>query len=192
MNAQNIEVSQDDVLYAFAVEPIRNAQTLSIYLKMYPQFAMELVELSRELDRDERTENRQLTGEDHSRIESAWQKHSKSLIDSPKDPFQTLSIDALRKVASALGVPRQVISAFRDRLVIVSTVPKRFLFEMARNMEISAEVLVEALSKPAAVHGPAILKADSKPDATDPVPFEKVLADAGVPIEMRTILLADD
>ena len=43
--------SREDVLDAFAVEPNHERNTLERYLRDYPQYAAELVDLSRELSR---------------------------------------------------------------------------------------------------------------------------------------------
>ena len=44
-------ISRDDVLYAFAIEEDMGHDTLVNYLTAYPQYASDLVDLSRELSR---------------------------------------------------------------------------------------------------------------------------------------------
>jgi len=56
-----------------------------------------------------------------------------------------LSTPELRDVAKRLDVPRQVITAFRERRVILSTVPRRFLARLAEAVNSSIEILIEAL-----------------------------------------------
>lgn len=41
--------SEEDVLYAFSVEPKHDRQTIENYLRRYPELAEELIDLSHEL-----------------------------------------------------------------------------------------------------------------------------------------------
>jgi hypothetical protein len=43
------EMPLEEVLLAFAVEPVRDRATLERYLELYPRFAEDLVDLSHEL-----------------------------------------------------------------------------------------------------------------------------------------------
>jgi hypothetical protein len=46
----SVTKSFDDVMFAFSVEPQQDATTLARYLKAYPQFAADLVDLAHELN----------------------------------------------------------------------------------------------------------------------------------------------
>ena len=49
MSPAKPEVPLEDVLLAFSVEPVHDRPTLERYLKHYPQFAEDLVDMSHEL-----------------------------------------------------------------------------------------------------------------------------------------------
>jgi hypothetical protein len=107
------------------------------------------------------------------------------------DPFASLSVDELRGVAKRLDVPRQVITAFRERKVEMSSVPRQFMTDFAAAMNTKLEQFVLFLSYPAQQRIIRSYKADEKPEVIERVLFEKILIDAGVPKEKRVTLLAD-
>jgi hypothetical protein len=75
MSDPNSDAALDDVLDAFAVEPTPGRDTLERYLRHYPQFANELIDLSRELHREVPAETGPESAEDQARIEAAWRRH---------------------------------------------------------------------------------------------------------------------
>jgi hypothetical protein len=83
--SNNPQALREDVLYAFAVEPIQGRDTLQRYLRDYPQYAAELVDLSYELSREVRENEGPLSDEDAVLIEKSWQTFSDSakLSDRP-------------------------------------------------------------------------------------------------------------
>jgi hypothetical protein len=180
-------LSLDDVLDAFAAESDPFV-ALPRYLVAYPDHALDLVDLARELRRAGAETDRVLTAADDQSIRAAWKKHQEA---SPSDPFAGLSPERMREVASRLAVPRQVLMAFRERLVIVESVPRRFLARLAAEVGRSVAALQAALSRP----GPTLarsFKADARPIAQAPVSFERLLVDAEVPEGERLALMADD
>lgn len=191
MSDPNSNAALDDVLDAFAVEPTPGRDTLERYLRRYPQFANELIDLSRELHRELPTETGPETPEDHARIEAAWRRHREGTLQALSDPFSALSTDELRALANTLDVPRQVITAFRDRKVILSSVPRRFLARLAAGLNRSLDALLPALPTTSALAGARSHKSEVKPSDSEPVTFERVLIDAGVPQEKRARLLVE-
>lgn len=118
---------REDVLDAFSVELRPDGETLERYLRAYPDYAEDLVDLSRELSRDLCDDEAPLSVEDRALIDAAWRRHAAD--PAPKvvaDPFAALSTDDLREVARQLDVPRQIVTAFRERRVILSSVPPTF------------------------------------------------------------------
>lgn len=183
--------SKHDVLDAFAVEPDPGRETLERYLRTYPQYASELVELSRELTRRYPPDETPLSAEDQAKIDAAWLRHAAAAPAAIADPFAALSVQELRGVAKRLDVPRQVLTAFRNRRVQLSTVPRRFLARLAEATNSSLDQLVDALSSPRSSEFARSYKSDQKPTASDAVNFEQVLIDAGVPEEKRAQLMSE-
>ena len=188
MSPATPQPSKEDVLDALAVEQNPGRKTLERYLRAYPQFAAELIDLSRELAREIPEDSTSLSSADQAMIDAAWRRHAEAAAAA--DPLARLSTPELRDVAKRLDVPRQVITAFRERRVILSTVPRRFLARLAEAVNSSIEILIEALSQPSS----GLLrsyKAESKPGGEEAVSFERVLKDAGVSDEKRAQLMSD-
>jgi hypothetical protein len=182
----------EEVLDAFAVESSPGRETLDRYLRRYPQFAPALIDLSRELHREVPPETGAESTEDQARIEAAWRQHRDAgAPQASEDAFAGLSIDQLRALARALDVPRQVITAFRDRKVILESVPRQFLERIAAGLNRSLDSLLPVLSPTAAPVLARSYKSDVKPMDSDVVTFERVLIDAGVPEDKRARLLAE-
>ena len=192
MTESSPKPSSEEVLDTFAVEPVRDRTTLERYLRDFPQYAAELVELSRELSRVIDEDESPLTAHEEALIEAAWQNYVSLEKRSAKDPLAALSVPQLREVAHTLDVPRQVITAFRERRVKFESVPKPFLAALARALSCTVDLLLSGLSAPS---GPAFArsyKADVKPSAGATISFEQLLIDAGVSEAKRTKLLVED
>jgi hypothetical protein len=182
----------DEVLDAFAVEPSSGRETLERYLRRYPQFAAALIDLSRELHRELSTEAGPESAEEQARVDAAWRRHLEAgAPPAPTDPFAALSPDQLRALATTLNVPRQVITAFRDGKVILASVPRRFLAQLAAALNRSFDALLPVLPVSPVLAPSRSHKSDVKPSASEPVTFERILIDAGVPAEKRARLLAE-
>jgi len=178
------------VLDAFAVESEPGRLTLERYLRLFPEYAGALIDLSRELSRQVCDDTGTLSAADQALIDAAWSKHATAIPAAAADLFAALSVDDWRAVARRLDVPRQVVTALRERRVLFRSIPGRFLQRFA---EATAQTVaqLETSWAPAQLAGARTYKADSKPTAGEQVTFEQVLIDAGVPAEKRAELLAD-
>ena len=191
MSGATDQPSKHDVLDAFAVEVDPGRETLERYLRTYPQYASELVDLSRELARQYPPDEIPLSTEDQAKIDSAWLRHAAAAPVAIADSFAALSVQELRDVAKRLDVPRQVLTAFRNRRVQLSTIPRHFLARLAEATSSSLDQLVDALSSPRSSEFARSYKSDQKPVVSDAVSFEQVLIDAGVPEEKRAQLMSE-
>jgi hypothetical protein len=181
--------SRESVLDAFAIESEPGRSTLERYLRLYPEYARELIDLSRELSREACDDAAPLSGADQALIDTAWSQHA-AASPAVADPFAALTVDDWRAVARGLDVPRQVVTALRERRVSLVSIPRRFLQRFAEAARSSVAQL-EASWGPGQLAGARSYKADSKPTAGEQVSFEQVLIDAGVPAEKRAQLLAE-
>jgi hypothetical protein len=163
---------------------------LERYLRLYPEYAAELVDLSRELSRETYEEVAPLSTPDQALIDAAWAQHAKASPAMTVDPFVALTVDDWRTVAQVLDVPRQVVTALRERRIPLASIPRRFLANLAEAMRSSVSQL-EASWKPTQLAPARSYKADSKPVPGEQVTFEQVLIDAGVPAEKRARLLTE-
>jgi len=191
MTSPNPTPSCEDVLDAFAAEPDHGQSTLDHYLRNYPQYATELVELSQELAQPLAVNTAPLSEEDYQRIELAWLRHLDGFSNSVLDPFASLTVANLRAIAKQLNVPRQILAAFRERKVIASSIPKPFLGNLAAAMNTQIETVLKALSLPPTSELARSYKADTKPETDLQVTFEQLLKDASVAEDQRARLMAD-
>ena len=189
MSPPTSELTREEVLDAFAVEPSPGRETLERYLREYPQFALELVDLSSELSRTMVEDERPLSETDTSWINAAWKRHAEAAPPAVSDPFASLSVNELREVAARLDVPRQVVTAFRERKVDISTVPRPFMTAFAGLMKMALEPFIAVLSAPPQVSLARSYKADERPEAATRSSFEQILIDAGVSAEKRASLM---
>jgi len=182
--------SREAVLDAFAVESVPDRSTLEQYLRLYPEYAAELIDLSRELCREEHDDTTPLTAADRNLLDSAWSRHAAALPTTTTEPFATLTADDWRAVARRLDVPRQVVTALREQRVLLVSIPKRFLQTFA-DAAGSTIALIEASWGPPEASLARSYKADGKPAIGEQVTLEQVLIEAGVPAEKRARLLAE-
>ncbi|WP_419605485.1 hypothetical protein [Thiolapillus sp.] len=194
MTQGNTKPTLEEVLDAYAVEAIHDRATLESYLRDFPQFAEELVDLSREVSRVVEYDEGSLSATEEALIEKAWQNHAQPVARSADeiDPLAKLSVPQLREVAHQLGVPRQVITAFRERRVKLESVPKSFLAAFARALSCTVDLLSSVISETSGSDFSRSYKAEIKPTAGEAISFEKLLIDAGVSEAKRTELLAEN
>ncbi|WP_370316019.1 hypothetical protein [Sagittula sp.] len=185
-NADRLE----DVLDAFAMEETHAKVTLDRYLTTYPQYAGELIDLSRELMQARPPEN-EFSAADVAMIDAGWLKHAAAQPKSAADPFGALSPTRSREIAAEMGIPRQVVTSFRERRIQPATVPRGFMRRFAGALSISADDLFAWLSPPPAAAFARSYRADAQPAAAVQLSFERVLIDAGVSDDDRARLLAD-
>lgn len=180
----------EDILDAFAMEDAHAKATLDRYLKTYPQFAGELIDLSRELMQAGPADE-ELSAADLALIDAGWVKHAAAQPKAVTDPFAALSPTRSREIATEMGVPRQVVTSFRERRIQPASVPRGFLRRFADAVAISPDDLFAWLSPPPAAAFARSYRADVQPTAATQVSFEQVLIDAGVSEDERVRLLAD-
>ncbi len=182
----------DDVLHAFAAEPEHDRSTLDRYLREYPAYVAELLDLSRELFRSVVGTDEPCSTEEEVLIQRAWERHAAAKPKGLAEKFAAFSVAELRAIAERLDVKRQVLTAFRERRVQLASVPRRFLAQFAVALGSSMEKLDAYLSLPPEQNLARSYKADAKPSADAPVTFEQLLIEAKIPAEKRAILMAED
>lgn len=189
MSDKKDKATREDVLDALAVEPRHDHGTLERYLKDFPEYADELIELARELSRSPESDVGPLAASESQLIDDAWRHFAPLETKSATDPLSTLSVDQSRYLARTLDIPRQVVTAFKERRVDVGTIPRPFLAAFADAIRLSAVALTQSLALPPSNAMARNYKADAKPRATDKASFEQLLIDAGVSDARREQLM---
>lgn len=167
MNDPGSEEHREEVMYQFAVEADHDRETLMRYLRAHPGYAGELLDLHRDLTLE-------------------------AVEDAPADdPLVDLSTAEQRLVARAMGLPRQVLSALRERRVVLQSIPPGFLERLAEALGATVDALTVALAAPMASSTTRSYRADEAPAAPTRVTFEQLLIDARVPDAERRAFLDD-
>jgi hypothetical protein len=186
------EPSLEDVLESFAIDSAQDPGSLARYLGDYPQFSVALIDLAHDLLREPFDEaDVELDSEAKALIEAGWTQ-----LQRDQAPVATQSLFAAKtpqqmgEVATQLSVPRQVILAIRDGFVIIESIPRRFLRRLADALAGTVDQLRSGIGGQHLAR--ASYKADGRIESGEPVSFEQILIEAGVPEDLRAELLADD
>jgi hypothetical protein len=183
------QASKNDVLHAFSAESNPNADTLTSYLKRYPQYREALIDLSIEIFTAPKFDEVAAEKLPSDKSKQAWSKFQSLL--SPTDPASTtprptdnplskLSDERYRELSSELNVNRLFLSRLRDRSIQVATIPQRFLSVVAQALTVSVDGLTSALEAPPAVASGLRHKASGKPGAVDKITFEEALTSSAL------------
>lgn len=187
--AKHSEASRDDVLYAFAMDhETGGSSPLARYLKDYPQFAIDLVEFSRELSRE--VSDEPLDAEELAYLDGKMGRLRESAVTLSN--LQAAPTRLFTEAATALGLPLQVGLALRERRIEVASLPGRLLEKLAQALHASATTVHSFLSMPAQVSTLRANKSNNKPGPALKVPLERLLADAGMDEARITALLHGD
>lgn len=189
----NPPITSSQVLDLFAVAYRGSSEALAEFLAKYPGYAEALIDYAHELNLQRACAGeRSITPEDELWIDAQVSRISaaRSVVADPFAAWQTSQYVEARK---ALGVPSAVLTAFRDRLVSVASVPLPFLDRLARLLRVGMADLVAFLEGSPRLTGNAVYKADAAPEApAEKVSFESILAQAGVPADKVSALLEED
>ncbi len=195
MTSTRPAMSLDGVLEQFMMEDAQDAATLERYVRAYPDFALQLIDLSRLIATpDAEDDDRPLSATDQSRIDAAWITHT-AAAPAPSqndDPLATLTGAKGKEMADRLGVKRQVITCFRERKVLPSTVPSPVVRQFADELDVPMAHVIAALQAPSIAITGRSHKADGKPGTDGKMSFEQILIDAGMSEADRARLLAND
>ena len=190
------EKSAEDVLFAFSVEPRHDRQTLERYLKSYPQFADDLLDLSHELRISASLGPADVLAEDEASFQAAWQQYSAVAPQgvpsaSVGDLFNRFKGKTFVALAEALLIPRSVLVALRDRLVVPSSIPTGFIRRFAQAAGATVDSVQQYLTLPPITSAAANFKADQKPETQAQVTFEALLAQSNLTAEQTAALQKD-
>lgn len=183
----------DDVLDLFQMEEIHDGEVLARYVEAHPQFALQLIDLSRLLATPNTDDQEPLSALEMSRIDAAWIVHKAA---GPEHQESANPLDALvgergKALAARLGVPRQVVTCLRERKVDPARTPRPILRTLGDALAIPEAHIIVAMRQPPPAASRRSFKSEGKPGADGQVSFEQVLIDAAVSDADRMRLLAD-
>ncbi len=161
----------EDILFAFSVEPKHDRKTLENYLRRYPELADELIDLSHEL--------RLVAELGQSETEVAADAPVAAIAEAvqrrPEDLFSDLKGASFAALANSLNIPRSILVALRDRLVVPASIPMRFLARLSNALGASMDAVRSYMEQASAVSAALSFKADQKPSMPDQVTFSELV-----------------
>jgi hypothetical protein len=182
--------SRDDVLESFLLES-DETDALQRYLRDYPAFAVELIDLAHQMRREIPDIVESFTPEERAAIDTALRVVGNAWPAAPagsQDLFAVLGPADYGRLSATLDVPRQVVAAIRNRRAIPDTIPRGFLRRMAEALNGSIDDLLFSMGARSLA---ASFKAVDRLAAVEPVSFEQILIDARVPEERRLAIMAE-
>jgi hypothetical protein len=191
------EKSAEDVLFAFSVEPRHDRETLERYLKSYPQLADDLLDLSHELRISASLGPADVLAEDEASFQAAWQQYSAVAPQgvpsaSVGDLFNRFKGTTFVALAEALLIPRSVLFALRDRLVVPSSIPTGFIRRFAQAAGATMEAVQQYLTLPPVTSAAVNFNADQKPETQAQITFETLLRQSNLTEEQVAAALQKD
>lgn len=178
MTGKHTGLSEEEVLLAFAVEPIHNRKTLEHYLGEYPEHANALVDCSIELMVDAtRGDEVALTSE--AVVDQAWQIFQ-ATVGQPAGGsiislFTTLNPTDFKSLARKLDINNLLLVRLRDRAINAATIPQRLIQALATELGATVETVMAYLRNPPAMVSGHSFKSDMKPAVTEQISFEKAV-----------------
>jgi hypothetical protein len=151
----------------------------------YPQFSIELVDLSRELSRMAILQD-DPSRDDENFVNASLQRFKTTQIQT--NNLQAAPDNLFKTVAKKLKIPYLILLSIRERRVEPSTISEQFLKLFARALGTTPLDLQSFLSQPINVTVRAN-KSDQKPVLPSKVAFEQILNDAQISSEELTELL---
>lgn len=169
--------NEEEVLLAFAVEPVHDQETLTRYLRDYPEYSTALADLSIEfMIEDSRKEPETLSSD--AAADSAWEKFCSVIeIDNIEaiDPFSDLNAIQLKKVADMIGINKLMLIRIRDRGIDYSTIPIRFIEIAAVALGVTIDNLKSYLNGPPKIASDLSFSSDVKPKTAEQISFDKAI-----------------
>lgn len=184
--------SKADVLYAFSIEETHDRETVHRYLTKYPDYASDFLDLVSQIRANNSAES--LQGNEvlpDPKLMSAFDmllgRNSEAIVD----PFATFKGAAFVELASSIKLPREILIAFRDRLVETASIPHRYLERLASKSQLTLENIARYLNQPSL--STAVLRFSSleKPKTLSKVSFQHLVENTALTEDERKELLAE-
>ncbi len=189
-------IDKDAVLDAFAAEPVHDRNTLERYVSEYPELAEELIDLAAELRLSAEFTGAEEGAISDPKLETAWENFlaagpKPSVTTAAVDPFARFKGGAFATLAGKLDVPRSLLTAVRDRLVVPSSVPSGFVRRFAEATGTTVEAVRVYLAQDSQAPLGLAFKSDQKPSQQGRVTFRQLVENTEMGESQRLFLLRE-
>ncbi len=173
----DIKLSAEEVILAFAVEPIHDHKTLERYLSEYPEYSEVLVDCSVEfrLDIDRR---KSVADSKEAIVENVWQRFQAAMKvedDVPANPFAKISLTTFKSLAKRLDISNLLLIRLRDRAIEPITIPKRFIEKIAAEMRVTSDTISDFLNSAPSLTLNNSFRTSSETKETTQISFQEAI-----------------
>jgi hypothetical protein len=188
------ELSEEEVLLAFAVEPSHGSHTLEHYLNEYPEYKLALVDLSIELLIHDTSNEEEIAASDKNTVDKAWQRF-RGIVDQADSVQLANSLThanpaTFKAIAIKLGINPFMLTRLRDRHIELSTIPNQFIERFANCMNTTVDLMRSFLSSEPTIAVGVSFKANVTPIATDKISFVTAVETSRLTTEQQAELKA--
>jgi hypothetical protein len=168
---------EEAILDEFVTEEEMTLATLRRYIDQHPSLAASLLNLYHEL---------RLQAAEPAEGSHVHQEAGPILkADGADAALAALSGSGLRAVAERLGLPRAFFVGFRDRRIEFTTIPGRFVVNLASALGVSTDQLVSHLTATDHPMMRVAFRADEVPEIPSKTDFPSYMDAAGLTEEQR-------
>jgi hypothetical protein len=184
-NWRTMMTNREDVLSDFTIEPEMSPAVLKTYLKKYPEFADELLDLFHEL-----------TMSDMEAVEASLPLETKAMTTSVlrvQKVEQALYGADVRELSKSLGLPRSFLMGLQASVVHIGSMPISLLNKLAKLLDVRLQDVISGMQ--IGDQQAVAMKSDVKPEGQPAIEFEDYVNQAGLTEEEQRALqelLADD
>lgn len=189
-------IDKDAVLDAFAAEPVHERNTLQRYITRYPELAEDLIDLASELRLSDDLAGVHEGILSDPKLNTAWEDF---LAATPKQVAPAVVMDffaqfkgvAFAALAEKLDIPRSLLTAVRDRLVVPATVPANFLRRFADAMGTTIDAAKAYIAQDSQAPLGLEFKSERKPANQGQATFRQLVETTEMSESQRLFLLQE-
>jgi hypothetical protein len=193
-NSGSLKLSEEDVLFAFAVESAHDSQALERFLSKYPEYIDAILDLSMELELNSSHIEGEEEADSTRHVEKAW--HRFMSVDNnvenalPTNPFANFGASEIGALSKQLGISKLMFTRLRDRTIDATTIPSRFIERVAICLSTTVDLMNAYLEGEPNIASGASFKSDLKPEASEKISFNKAVEISHHTPEQRADLMS--
>lgn len=206
-SSAQVPTSISDVLDEFSLaKSVPDADLLEEFVKRYPEYSEALTEFAIELVLDAGLRNRKVTEDTtstdasvskamssfHNELYALRNEKGDQVVQSAQvaNPFAALDRTAIRNLGERLQANPVFVVKLRDRIIREDTLSKGFRRRLAKELDVSEDVVTAHFARPVMPPPHAHFKADQKPTLPPKQTFEEAVRSSGLTEEQQAYLLS--
>lgn len=187
-------IDKEAVFDAFAAEPVHDRTTLVRYVRDYPDLARELIDIAAELRLSEDVGESSDGIIRDTKLNTAWENFfaaKPTASPAAVDIFAQFKGQAFARLAGQLDIPRSILSAVRDRLIVPSSIPSGFILRFSEATRMTVDQVNAYLAQDSRAPLGLAFKSDEKPSQKGQVTFRQLVDNTAMSESQRLLLLRE-